>query len=230
MTVYQPPANKRTGAAALVLPGGSYKVLAIDKEGTEICDWLNSIGVTAILLKYRVPDAGPYPQFTTAYEDGQRAVGLVRQNAAEWHIDPHRVGVIGFSAGARLAAVLSNLCAKRIYSVVDGADRLPCRPDFAVIIYPGWLGSAHDHFAPNPDIPIDPHGPPALIVQAENDPVHVENSLAYFLALKAAEVPAEVHIYAEGGHGYGMRPIGKPIADWPALVAVWLHTIEIVGK
>jgi acetyl esterase/lipase len=228
ITVYQPPADKQSGAAVLVFPGGSYKVLAIDKEGTEICDWLYSIGVTAILLKYRVPDAGPYPESRTAYEDGQRAVGLVRQHAAEWHIDPQRIGVLGFSAGAHLAAVLSNLCAQRIYPLVDAADKLPCRPDFAAIIYPGWLGSAQDRLAPNPAIPIDAKGPPAFIVQAENDPVHVENSLAYFLALKAANIPAEMHIYAEGGHGYGMRPIGKPIVGWPALAATWFETIGML--
>jgi acetyl esterase/lipase len=225
ITVYQPPDKLHTGAAVLVLPGGSYKVLAIDKEGTEICDWLNSIGVTAILLKYRVPDAGPYPLYKTAYEDGERAVGLVREHAAEWRIDPNRIGVLGFSAGAHLAAVLSNLCAQRIYPAVDAADQLPCRPNFAVIIYPGWLGSPQDPLAPNPAIPIDPNGPPAFIVQAENDPVHVENSLSYFLALKKANIPVEMHIYAEGGHGYGMRPIGKPIVGWPALAAKWFKTI-----
>jgi acetyl esterase/lipase len=228
ITLYAPPAGKANGAAVVVMPGGSYTVLAIDKEGSEICDWLNSIGVTAILLKYRVPDTGPYPKSRVAYEDGQRAMGLVREHAAEWHIDPHRIGALGFSAGAHLGVVLSNLCAQRIYPRVDAADDQPCRPDFAVVIYPGWLGGGTGgQLKPNPAIPIDPKGPPALIIQAENDPVHVENSLTYFLALKSAGIPAEMHLYALGGHGYGMRPTGLPIAQWPRLAATWFDTIGI---
>lgn len=229
ITVYQPPVEKRTGTAVLVMPGGSYRVLAIDKEGTEICDWLNSIGITGVLLKYRVPDSGPYPKTSAAFEDGQRAMRLVRAHAAEWQIDPHRIGVLGFSAGAHLAAVLSNLCDKRIYTPVDAADQIACRPDFALIIYPGWLTSPGQLLAPNPAIPIDPSGPPAFILQAENDMVaHVESSLTYFLALKNAKIPAELHIYTEGGHGFGIRPIGKAIASWPQLAAAWFHTIGVV--
>lgn len=229
ITLFQPPEGKRTGAAVLVMPGGSYRVLAIDKEGTEICDWLNSIGVAAVLLKYRVPDSGPYPKSNAAFEDGQRAMRLVRSHAAEWQIDPRRVGVIGFSAGAHLAAVLSNLCGKQIYAPADAADQIPCRPDFALIIYPGWLTAPDNRLAPNPAITIDPHGPPAFLVQAEDDEVaHVESSLTYFLALKNAKVPAELHVYTEGGHGFGMRPTGKPIANWPQLAATWFHTIGVL--
>ena len=227
LTIYQPPKGKETGAAVIVFPGGSYQVLAIDKEGTEICDWLNSIGITAILVKYRVPSSGPYPKSNIAFEDGQRAVGLVRAHAAQWHLDPHRIGVIGFSAGAHLAAVLSNLCSQRIYRAVDEADQASCRPDFAVIVYPDWLQSSDQPLTPNPAIPIDPKGPPAFILQSEDDPVHVENSVTYFLALKAAKIPAELHLFAEGGHGYGMRPTGNAIANWPRLAAVWFHTIGI---
>jgi acetyl esterase/lipase len=228
ITIYQPPTDKQTGAAVLVFPGGGFRYLVIDKEGTEICAWLNSLGITAILVKYRVPDTGPYPEADAAFEDGQRAVGLVRTHAAKWHIDPHRIGVMGFSAGAHLAAVLSNLCGKRIYKPVDMADQITCRPDFAAIIYPAWLDIPGQPLALNPAIPIDPDGPPAFILQAENDPVHVENSVTYFLALKRANIPAEMHIYAEGGHGYGMRAIGKPISNWPQLAAVWLRTIGVL--
>jgi acetyl esterase/lipase len=228
ITVYAPPKGKETGAAALVFPGGSYQVLAIDKEGTEICDWLNSLGITAILLKYRVPDSGPYPKSSAAFEDGQRAVGLVRAHAEQWHIDPHRIGVIGFSAGAHLAAMLSNQYDKRIYRPIDAADQVSSRPDFALIIYPGWLRDGEQNFDVNPAIKFNPNAPPAFLVQAENDFAHVENSIAYFLALKKAKIPAEMHIYAEGGHGYGMRATGKPIASWPQTATVWFHTIGVL--
>ncbi len=228
ITVYQPPKDKRTGVAVLVFPGGGFRYLVMDKEGTEICAWLNSLGITAILVKYRVPDTGPYPVLDEAFEDGQRAVGLVRAYAAKWDVDPHRIGVMGFSAGAHVAAVLSNLCGKRIYAHIDAADRLTCRPDFALIVYPAWLSAPGHPLILNPAIPIDPDGPPAFILQAENDPVHVENSIAYFLALKKAKIPAELHIYAEGGHGYGMRATGKPISNWPQLAAVWFRTIGVL--
>jgi acetyl esterase/lipase len=228
LTVYAPPKGQASGAAVVVFPGGGYAHLAIDKEGTEICAWLNSIGITAVLLKYRVPHSGPYPKSSAAFEDGQRAVGLVRLHAADWHIDPHRVGVLGFSAGAHLAAALSNQYDQRIYAPVDDADQVSCRPDFAVIIYPGYLEKSAGDMVLNPAITIDPNGPPALLVQAEDDPVHVENSLTYFLALKRAKIPAEMHIYAEGGHGYGMRPTGKPITTWPKTAAIWFHTIGIL--
>lgn len=228
ITVYAPPNGKETGAAVLVFPGGSYQVLAIDKEGTEICDWLNSLGITAILLKYRVPDSGPYPKSSAAFEDGQRAVGLVRAHAGQWHIDPHRIGVIGFSAGAHLAAMLSNQYDKRIYTPADAADSVSSRPDFALIIYPGWLRDGEQNFDVNPAIKFNPKGPPAFLVQAEDDFAHVENSIAYFLALKQARIPAEMHIYAEGGHGYGMRATGKPISSWPQTAAVWFHTIGVL--
>lgn len=229
ITVFEPPAGRRSGAAVLVFPGGSYRVLDIDKEGTEICGWLNSIGITGVLLKYRVPNSGPYPTSSAAFEDGQRAIGLVRQHAGEWGIDPQRVGVLGFSAGAHLAAVLSNLCEKRIYPTVDAADEISCKPNFAMILYPGWLQAPNHPLVPNPSIPIDPAGPPAFIVQAENDNVaHVESSITYFEALKNAGIPAELHLYAEGGHGFALRPIGKPITVWPHLAETWFHTIGVL--
>ncbi len=228
ITLYPPPKGQETGAAVVVFPGGGYNLLAIDKEGTEICAWLNSIGVTAILLKYRVPDSGPYPKSSAALQDAQRAVGLVRAHAADWHIDPHRIGVLGFSAGAHLAAALSNQYESRIYSPVDAADKVSCRPDFAVIIYPGYLAQPGSS-ALNPAIKIDPDGPPVFLLQAEDDPVRVENSLAYYLALKNAKIPVEMHLYAVGGHGYGLRsPANLPIHTWPQTVNVWFHTIGVL--
>jgi len=220
--------GKNSGAAVVVFPGGAYRVLAIDLEGTEVCEWLNSIGVTCILLKYRVPDSGPYPKSAAALQDAQRAMGVVRQHAAEWHVDPQRVGVLGFSAGAHLAAALSTHFEQRLYDPTDAADQLSCRPDFAVIVYPGYLAIAEQNFAPNADIPVTDKTPPSFLVQAEDDPVHVENSTVYFLALKNAKVPAEMHLYAQGGHGYGLRQTDLPVTRWPKSVATWLRTIHVL--
>lgn len=227
ITLYSPK-NGNTGAAVVVFPGGGYQILAIDLEGTEVCDWLNSAGITCVLLKYRVPDTGPYPKSPAALEDAQRAVGMVRQHAAEWGIDPNRIGVLGFSAGAHLAAALSTHYDKRLYDSVDAADQLSCRPDFAVIVYPGYLANAEKGMAPNPDIQPTAQTPPTFIVQAEDDPVHVENATTYFLQLKNAKVPAELHVYAEGGHGYGLRRTALPVTSWPQTVETWLRTIKML--
>jgi acetyl esterase/lipase len=212
----------------VVFPGGGYRILAIDLEGTEVCDWLTSTGITCVLLKYRVPDSGPYPKSPSALQDAQRAVGMVREHAGEWHIDPHRIGVLGFSAGGHLAAALSTHYERRLYDSVDAADGLSCRPDFAVIVYPGYLALADKNFAPNPDIQVTADTPPAFLVQAEDDPVHVENAVVYFMALKNAKVPAELHVYANGGHGYGLRRTALPVTTWPASVETWLHTIGML--
>lgn len=223
--------GKNSGAAVLVFPGGGYKVVSMDLEGTEVCQWLNAAGVNCILLKYRVPDTGPYPKSPAALEDAQRAMGLVREHAAGWGIDPRRVGAMGFSAGAHLAAALSNHYDKRLYQPIDAADQQSCRPDFAVVIYPGYLALAEQDFAANPDIQPTAQTPPTFLLQAEDDPVHVENSIVYFLELKKAGVSAELHVYAHGGHGYGLRQTGLPISHWPSLVETWLHTIHVLpGK
>jgi acetyl esterase/lipase len=227
LTLYAPKENN-TGAAIVVFPGGGYRILAIDLEGTEVCDWLNSAGITCLLVKYRVPDTGPYPKSPAALQDAQRALGLVRQHAAEWHIDPNRVGVLGFSAGAHLSAALSTHFDKRLYDPVDAADALSCRPDFAVIVYPGYLANAAENMAANSEIQPTEKTPPSFIVQAEDDPVHVENSTVYFLQLKNAKVPAELHLYAQGGHGYGLRRTELPVTTWPQSVETWLHTIKVL--
>jgi acetyl esterase/lipase len=227
LTVYAPKENS-TGAAAVVFPGGSYRILAIDLEGTEVCDWLNSINITCVLVKYRVPNTGPYPKSSAALEDAQRALGVVRAHAAEWHIDPHRIGVLGFSAGAHLAAALSTHFDQRLYDAVDSADQVSCRPDFAVIVYPGYLALAEQNFAPNPEIRVTEQTPPSFIVQAEDDSVHVENSTVYYQALKKAKVPAELHLFAQGGHGYGLRRTELPVTHWPELADTWLHTIQVL--
>src|SRR6185436_21045656 len=232
MTVYS-PAGHNTGAAVVVFPGGGYNVLAIDLEGTEACDWLTSRGITCVLLKYRVPCAkvGPYRDCPTALEDAQRTVGLVRFQAARWHIDPHKIGVLGFSAGGHVVAALSTHFEKRRYPAVDAADKESCRPDFAVAVYPGHLAVREKDFALNPDIQVNRQTPPTFLLQAEDDPVDpVENSLVYYSALRKAGVPAEMHVYVKGGHAFGLRPTESPITRWPQLVETWLAAIGMISK
>jgi acetyl esterase/lipase len=228
LTIFSPK-GKNTGAAVVVFPGGGYNILAMDLEGTEVCDWLTAKGITCVILKYRVPGTGPYPKSDEALQDAQRAVGMVRAHAAEWKIDAKRVGVLGFSAGGHLAAAVSTHYETRLYPKVDAADELSCRPDFAVVVYPGYLAQADKGFAFTPDIPVTKDTPPTFLVQAEDDPVHVENATAYFLALKSVGVPAELHLYAKGGHGYGLRRTQLPVTGWPDRVDDWLRTIGVVS-
>ena len=263
ITVYS-PIGKNTGAAVVVFPGGGYLDLAIDLEGTEVCDWLTAKGITCVLLKYRVPGnegyaksapypkSGPFPESPMALEDAQRTVGLVRFHAAEWHIDQHKIGVLGFSAGGHLSAAISTHFAKRLYPLVDAADKESCRPDFAVAIYPGHLSlsaaesdatqgvkkfvvrhpaNADEELSLNPDIPVTRQTPPTFLLQAEVDHVdNVNDSLSYYIALKKARVPAEMHLYAQGGHAFGLRPTKLPITEWPQLVETWLVTIGMISE
>jgi acetyl esterase/lipase len=230
ITLYTPQGNN-TGAAIVVFPGGGYHILAIDLEGTEVCDWLTARGIACVLLKYRVPNSGPYPKSPAALEDAQRALGLVRSHATEWHIDAHRIGVLGFSAGAHLAAALCTHFDQRLYPQVDAADTLSCRPDFAAVIYPGYLAIAEQNYAPNPDIKVTNQTPPTFLLQTEDDRVaHVESSLAYYTALKASNVPVEMHLYTEGVHGYGLRQTNLPVTKWPQLVETWLRTIHMLSE
>jgi acetyl esterase/lipase len=238
MTVYS-PIGKNTGAAVIVFPGGGYEILAIDLEGTEVCDWLTSNGITCVLLKYRVPaprsrpNWGAFPQSPMALEDAQRTLGLVRFHAAEWHINPHKIGVLGFSAGGHLVAAMSVHFQQRLYPPVDAADKESCRPDFAVAIYPGHLHFAANSLELNPDIRthISSQTPPTFLLQNEDDHVdRVEDSLSYYAALKKAGVPVEMHLYAQGGHAFGLRRTKFPATAWPQLVETWLKTIGIISE
>ena len=242
MTVFS-PTGKNTGAAVVVFPGGGYQILAIDLEGTEVCDWLTSKGITCVLLKYRVPHSGPYwerqcdceiyPKSSMALEDAQRTVGLVRFHAAEWHIDSHKIGVLGFSAGGHLVAAMSTHFEQRSYPAVDAADKESCRPDFAVALYPGHLWIDYQKFELNPDVHthITRQTPPTFLLQDEDDDVdNVNNSLVYYLALKDAGVPVEMHLYAQGGHAFGLRRTKFPMTAWPLLVETWLGTIGMISE
>ena len=260
MTVYA-PTGANTGAAVVVFPGGGYQILAIDLEGSEVCDWLTQKGITCVLLKYRVtdvgpyPKSGPYPESPMALEDAQRALRLVRFHAAEWHIDPHKIGVLGFSAGGHLTVATSVYFDKRVYAPIDAADQLSCRPDFAVAIYPGHLSraaaeydagfgaapfalpprdalsQADENLGLNPDITVTSQTPPTFLLQAEDDHIDsVYDSLSYYIALKKAGVPAEMHLYAQGNHAFGLRPTKLPITAWPEFVETWLSTIGMVSE
>jgi acetyl esterase/lipase len=236
LTVYSPK-GKNTGAAVVVLPGGGFEVLAIDLEGTEICDWLTSRGITCILLKYRVPSE-PYDWHcncrpdnlvipTRSLEDVQRTMGLVRLHAAQWHIDPHRIGVIGFSAGGYLVAEISTQYRQRLYAPVDDADKQSARPDFAMLVYPGHL--ATDAGGLNPNVPVTADTAPTFLVQAEDDNIDgVDQSLVYYAALQKAGVKAEMHLYPQGKHAFGLRRTSFPITDWPRLAEAWLRAIGML--
>lgn len=223
LTVYRPAKDKDTGAAVVVCPGGGYSILAFDLEGSDICRWLNSVGVTACLLKYRVPRRADLEKHTAPLQDAQRALSMVRHHAGKWKIDPARVGILGFSAGGHLAVMASTAYQTRTYPNIDAIDTENCRPDFAVLIYPAYLTSDKDLTRLAPEINVTGKTSPAFIAQTEDDPVHVENALVYAQALKNAHVPVELHVYPTGGHGYGLRPSPNGIANWPRLATEWLQ-------
>lgn len=236
MTVYAPK-GRNTGAAVVVIPGGGFQILAIDLEGTDVCDWLTSRGITCVLLKYRVPgipyvwqcDCRPhnFSLSVPSLQDVQRTMRLVRFHAAQWHVDPHKVGVLGFSAGGFLVAEISTNFDRHLYAPVDAADKESARPDFAMPIYPGHLTRGDGKL--NPNVPVSSKTPPTFLVQAEDDDVDgVNQSLVYYTALAKAHVPAELHLYAHGGHAFGLRPTERPITHWPALADAWLRTIGMI--
>ncbi len=235
MTVYT-PSGKNTGAAVVVFPGGGFVGLAIDLEGTDACHWLTSIGITCVLLKYRVPSAplhckcrpNDLERSLPSLQDAQRATRLVRAHAARWHVDPNRIGVLGFSAGGYLVAEISSDFKRRLYAPVDAADRKSARPDFAMAIYPGHLATDNDTL--NPNVPVSRETPPTFLVQAEDDYVDgVRQSLVYCAALARMRVPAELHIYPRGGHAFGLRATSLPITHWPNLADAWLRRIGMIG-
>ena len=223
IAIYRPDPAKDTGAAVVVCPGGGYYILAMDLEGTEVCEWLNSIGVTGILLKYRVPVREGRPRYAAPLQDAQRALGLVRSQAKELGLDPHRIGVLGFSAGGHLAAALSGSGASRSYALVDAADQVSCRPDFCVLIYPGYLTDKEKNDQLPPELAAGTANmPPTFMAMTEDDFVRVESALGYYLTLKQAKVPVEMHLYPAGGHGYGLRRTALTVTTWPDRVADWM--------
>jgi acetyl esterase/lipase len=230
MAIYRAPKDKDTGAAVVVFPGGGYNILALDLEGIEVCEWLNSIGVTGVLVKYRVPARPGRPRWAAPLEDAQRAMGIVRSRAAELGLKPDRIGVLGFSAGGHLAAAVSTNFEHRAYTAVDERDSVSCRPDFTLLIYPAYLTLKDEGDKVSPELTIGSNTPPTFLVQTEDDGVRVETSLFYYAALRKARVPAEMHLYPAGGHGYGLRRTEKTVTTWPARAEEWLRSLGVLGK
>jgi acetyl esterase/lipase len=224
ITVYPAPKDRNSGAAMLICPGGGYHNLGWDVEGEEIAAWLNSIGMTGIILKYRCPrrpgDVKGEPPLGPL-KDAQRAVSLVRSKAAEWGIDPAKIGMVGFSAGGHLTGATATNYEKRAYDAVDDTDKVSCRPDFAIPLYSGYF-KVKDGLSPT--IREAAGTPPLFIVHASDDPVsEVEHSVTFYLAMKRAGVSAELHVYATGGHGFGVRKVGHPCEGWTDRCVDWLR-------
>jgi acetyl esterase/lipase len=238
MTVYRPK-GRNTGATMMVLPGGGFYAVATDLEGTEVCDWVVRQGMTCVLLKYRTPQVWPQengkqqrPKVLLGLEDAQRAMGVLRQRASTYGIDPHKIGVIGFSAGAYLVANMSNT-EERTYPATDAADRQSPRPDFAIVAYTARMldnSKGRNTLDLQPWVKISPNAPPTLIIHAMNDPTdNVRQGMAYALALNDAGVPVDMRLYAKGGHAFGMRPTADPITrEWPGQVKQWLRTLGVL--
>jgi acetyl esterase/lipase len=226
LTVYRPAKDKDTGAAVVVCPGGAYRILAWDLEGTEVCDWLVKNGVTAVLLKYRVPALRPRGEGPLM--DAQRALSLVRSKAKDWGIDPKRVGQLGFSAGGHLTAATAT-AAKRAYEAIDDVDKLDCKPNFCVLVYPGYLtNDKKDGLAK--DVKVTKQAPPMFLVHAKDDQVPAANSEQMAKALKAAGVAAELHLHDKGGHGFGLRKTERPVTRWPERCAKWMKKSGFLDK
>jgi acetyl esterase/lipase len=230
LTVFRPAKDKDTGTAVLVCPGGGYNIVGWDPDVEQGAPWLNSLGVTAIVLKYRVPRRPGQPKDSPPpgpLQDAQRALSLVRHKAREWGIDPNRIGMLGFSAGGHLTAAASTGFDRRTYESVDAVDQISCRPDFAMLVYPGVL-LARGKEELSPQLRVRKDCPPMFLVHAGDDPAaKVENSVHMYLALKRAGVPAELHVYAAGGHGFApgpFRPSAQPCSTWPQRCADWLRS------
>jgi acetyl esterase/lipase len=229
LTVFRPDPSKDTGAAVVICPGGGYNILAWDLEGEEVAAWLNSIGVTGVVLKYRVPRREGTPREQAppqALMDAQRAIRVVRSRAAEWKIDPHKIGALGFSAGGHLAAVASTRPDEASYPPADAVDAQSARPDFTVLVYPAYLDRKDD--PTSPVARVTSQTPPMFLAHAGDDGVSPLNSVAMFTALKKAGVPAELHVFASGGHGFGLRPSADPCSTWPKRCEEWLRATGII--
>lgn len=222
ITVYPSPESGKNRPAILICPGGGYQILAYNLEGTEIASWIKTLGIVPIILKYRVPN-----QRMGAFADVQRAMSIIRSHAREWNINPEEIGIIGFSAGGNLAARLSTHYKHRVYKLRDNMAT-SIKPDFCILIYPAYLVNKKDQL--KQDVKIVDQPPPTFLVQTQDDPIGYRNSLFFFNALTLHHVPAEFHMFAHGGHGYGLTtPKTNPLSTWPKLCAVWLKSLKIIS-
>jgi acetyl esterase/lipase len=223
LTLFRPPAGQANGVGIIVCPGGGYNILAWNLEGTEVAEWLNSIGVTAVVLKYRVPRRDPARPHAAPLQDAQRAIRHVRQHAADWGIDAGRVGILGFSAGGNLAVMAATHWDEETYPKRDALDELSCRPDFVVPIYPAYLGDEKNPGPLSPSIRVTAKTPPVFMTVTHDDVLRGMNAAQLYVELKKANVPAELHIFSRGGHGYGLRKPENAVSQWPKLCEQWLR-------
>ncbi len=230
LTLFRAPADKANGTAVLVCPGGAYNILAFDKEGTEIAEWLNSIGITAAVLKYRVPRRDKDMPHAAPLQDAQRGQRLMRQNSDAWGIKPGAVGILGFSAGGNLTVMAGTHWDETTYPRQDVADELSCRPDFMIPIYPAYLGDEKTPGPMNPLVRVTKETPPTFIAVTHDDLLRGVNAALFYVELKKAAVPAELHIYTQGGHGYGLRPSQDPVHTWPQRCEEWLRAMNFLTK
>lgn len=226
LTFYPAPADNNSGATIIVNPGGGYNILAYNLEGTEVCKRFNSHGVNCVLVKYRVPRREGLEKHQAPLQDLQRAIAYTRSHADAWKIDPNRIGVMGFSAGAHLAAMASNSYNERTYPQVDNYDNANLRPDFCVLIYPAYLDG--ENFSIAPELKVTANTPPTFIVQTQDDHRLLNSSIFYYYALKEAKVPVAMNLYPTGGHGYGLRNTGDLVNEWPHRVMSWLRDIKMI--
>lgn len=230
LTLFRPAAGAANGAAVVVCPGGGYNILAWNLEGTEIAEWLNSIGVTAAVLKYRVPRRDRMQPHAAPLQDAQRALRHVRHHAATWGIDPGRVGILGFSAGGNLAVMAGTHWDESTYPRQDALDDLSCRPDFLIPIYPAYLGDEDKPGPLNPLVRVTERTPPTFIAVTHDDKLRGMNAASFYVELKKTNVPAELHVFSRGGHGYGLRPSENAVSQWPKLCEAWLRAQGYLGR
>jgi acetyl esterase/lipase len=226
LTFYPAPVENNSGVTIIVNPGGGYNILAYNLEGTEICKRFNSYGVNCVLVKYRVPRREGLEKHEAPLQDVQRAIAYTRSHAKEWNIYSDKIGVLGFSAGAHLSAVASTNYSSRTYPRIDSYDDVSLRPDFTVLVYPAYLSA--DNFRISPELKVDSNTPPTILIQTQDDKSFIDSSLFYYYALKQANVPAAMHLYPSGGHGYGARNTGHTVNEWPHRVLSWLRDIKMI--
>lgn len=229
ITIYRPDAKIDTGTSVIVCPGGGHNILAYDLEGTEVAEWLTTIGVTGIVLKYRVPAREPTNRYRAGLQDAQRAVSLVRANAAEWKLNEKRIGICGFSAGGEIAGLASLRSDQRTYDSIDDVDKVSCRPDFAMLIYPAYFADAKTAKL-REDVVVPDNAPPTFFVHAYDDGVTPLSSVLLFVELKKKGIASELHVYAKGGHGYGLRETDAAVTSWPGRAASWLKAQGLLEK
>jgi acetyl esterase/lipase len=229
ITIYRPEPKKDTGTSVIICPGGGHNILAFDLEGTEVAEWLTTIGVTGIVLKYRVPARERTNRFRAGVQDAQRTVSLVRANAAKWKLDEQKIGICGFSAGGEVAGLTSLWNDKRTYDSIDDIDKTSCRPDFAMLIYPAYMADRKTAKLRD-DVVVPKNAPPTFFVHAFDDPVTPLTSVLLFAELKKMGISSELHVYSEGGHGYGLRKTDKAVTTWPARAETWLKVQGLLGK